>query len=73
MELRYKEISENEYAVVREMLSQDIETSEEFLWALQSEPETLTSAYIEGKIVAVAQIIPGKKVACLKVFVAPQY
>lgn len=73
MELRYKEISENKYAEVREMLLQDIETSEEFLWALQNEPETLTAAYEEGKIVAVAQIIPGKKVACLNVFVSPQY
>jgi ribosomal protein S18 acetylase RimI-like enzyme len=73
MELLYKEISKNEYAVVREMLLQDIETSEEFLWALQNEPETLTVAYIEGEIVAVALIIPGKKASCLIVFVAPQY
>ncbi|HCO73410.1 MULTISPECIES: GNAT family N-acetyltransferase [unclassified Clostridium] len=73
MELLYKEISQNEYDVVREMLLQDIETSEEFLWALQNEPETLTVAYIEGEIVAVALIIPGKKSSCLIVFVAPQY
>lgn len=73
MELLYKEISQNEYDVVREMLLQDIETSEEFLWALHNEPETLTVAYIEGEIVAVALIIPGKKESCLIVFVAPQY
>lgn len=59
MELLYKKINQNDYAVVREMLLQDIETSEELLWALQNEPETLTVAYIEGKIVAVAQIMPG--------------
>ncbi|WP_346884657.1 GNAT family N-acetyltransferase [Clostridium sp. UBA4395] len=73
MELLYKEISQNEYDVVKEMLLQDIETSEEFLWALQNEPGTLTVAYIEGEIVAVALIIPGKKASCLIVFVAPQY
>ena len=73
MELLYKEINQNEYAVVREMLLQDMETSEEFLWALQNKPETLTVAYIEDEIVAVALIIPGKKASCLIVFVAPQY
>lgn len=73
MELLYKEISENEYAVVKEMLLQDMETSEDFLWALQNEPKTLTVAYIESEIVAVARIIPGKKASCLIVFVAPQY
>lgn len=73
MELLYKEISQNDYDVVREMLLEDMETSEEFLWALQNEPETLTAAYIEGKIVAVALIISGKKVSLLNVFVAPQY
>lgn len=73
MELLYKEINQNEYAVVREMLLQDMETSEEFLWALQNKPETLTVAYIEDEIVAVALIIPGKKASCLIVFVVPQY
>lgn len=73
MTLLYKEISQNEYDVVREMLREDMETSEEFLWALQNEPETLTAAYIEGKIVAVALIISEKKVSLLNVFVAPQY
>lgn len=73
MELLYKEISQNEYAVVREMLLQDMETSEDFLWALQNEPETLTVAYIEGEIVAVALIIPGKKASRLIVFVSSQY
>ena len=73
MKLLYKEISQNEYNVVREILLEDMETSEEFLWALQNEPETLTAAYIEGKIVAVAVIIPGKKASFLNIFVAPQY
>lgn len=73
MELLYKEIGENDYAVVREMLLQDGETSEDFLWALQNEPETLTIAYIEDEIGAVAQILPGEKASFLTVFVAPQY
>lgn len=73
MELLYKSISKNEYDEVRELLSQDIETSEEFLWALENEPKTLTVVYMEGKIVAVARIIPGGKVSCLIVFVAPKY
>ena len=73
MKLLYKSISKNEYDEVRELLSQDIETSEEFLWALENEPKTLTVVYMEGKIVAVARIIPGRKVSCLIVFVAPKY
>lgn len=73
MELLYKKASEDEYAVLRKMLLKDMETSGDFLWALQNEPETLTVAYIEGEIVATALIIPGKKASCLIVFVAPQY
>lgn len=73
MELKYKKISQNEYTMVREMLLQDMETSEDFLWTLQNEPETLTVVYLDCKIVALVQIIPGKKTSCLIVFVAPQY
>lgn len=73
MELLYKSISENEYDEVRGLLLQDIETSEEFLRALQIEPRTLTVVYMEDKIVAVALIIPGKKMSSLIVFVAPKY
>lgn len=73
MELIYKEINENEYAVVRDMLLKDMKTSENFLWALQNQPETLTVAYMKSEIVAVAIIIPGKKASCLSIFVAPQY
>lgn len=73
MELFYKSISQNEYDDVRELLFQDIETSEEFLWALQNNPGTLTVVYMEGKLVAVVQIISGKKVSCLSIFVAPKY
>lgn len=73
MELLYKLVSKNEYDEVRELLFQDIETSEEFLWSLENEPKTLTVVYMEGKIVALARIIPGGKVSCLIVFVAPKY
>lgn len=72
MELLHKEINPNEYAMVREMLLQDMETSEEFLWALQNKPETLTVVYREKEIVATAIIIPGKN-TFLTVFVAPQH
>ncbi|GKX66375.1 GNAT family N-acetyltransferase [Inconstantimicrobium mannanitabidum] len=73
MKLIYKQISENEYAVVREMLLKDMKTNENFLWALHNQPETLAVVYIEREIVAVALIIPGKKVSCLIVFAATQY
>lgn len=73
MELLYKEINPNEYDVVREMLLQDMETSEEFLWALQNKPETLIVAYREKEIVATAIIIPGKNTSFLIIFVAPQH
>ncbi|MEG2289677.1 MAG: GNAT family N-acetyltransferase [Clostridium sp.] len=73
MELLYKSISENEYDEVMVLLLQDIETSEEFLWALQNKPRTLIVVYMKGKIVAVALIISGKKMSSLNVFVAPKY
>lgn len=73
MEFLYKEVSENQYDEVRDMLLEDMETSEEFLWALSNEPETLRATYLEGKIVAVAIIVPGKNISCLIVFVSPQY
>ena len=58
MELLYKSISKNEYDEVRKLLFQDIETSEDFLWALENEPKTLTVVYMEDKIVGLARIIP---------------
>lgn len=73
MELLYKKASQDEYDAIKEMLLQDIKTSEEFLWTLQNEPDALTAVHIENKIVAVAQIVQGKKVSCLNIFVAPQY
>lgn len=73
MELQYKKLSQNQYATVREMLLKDVETSGDFLWALQNEPETLTIAYMDCKIVALAQIIPGEKTSYLNGFVAVQY
>lgn len=73
MELLYKSISENEYDEVRDLLLQDIETSEEFLWVEQNKPRILTVVYMKGKIVAVALIISGKKLSSLNVFVPPKY
>lgn len=73
MKLLYKEINDSDHDAVKEMLLQDRETSEEFLWALQNKPETLTVAYTEDQIVALALIVPGKRQSCLIVFVAPQY
>lgn len=73
MELLYKSINENEYDEVRGLLLEDIETSEEFLWVEQNEPRKLTVVYMKDKLVAVALIIPGKRLSSLNVFVAPKY
>lgn len=73
MELLYKPISENSYDDIRELLLQDIETSKDFLWSLEYEPGTLTAVYMEGSLVAAAQIIPGKNISSIIVFVAPEH
>ena len=73
MELKFKKISENEYDIVKEMLLQDKETSEDLWWAVELEPDTLTVAYLDGNIVGLVQIEPGKNTSSLVVFVSPKY
>ncbi len=73
MELQFRKISENEFDIVKEMLLQDKETSEDLWWAVGLEPDTLTVAYLDGTIVGLAQIEPGKNISSLVVFVSPEY
>ncbi len=73
MELKYKKISEDEYDLVKDMLLQDNGTSEDLCWAVEMEPETLTTAYLDEKLVGLIQIISGKNTSSLVVFVAPEY
>lgn len=73
MNLKYKKISEDEYDLVKDMLLQDNGTSEDLLRDVEMEPETLTVAYLDEKLVGLIQIIPGKNTSSLVVFVAPEY
>lgn len=73
MELRYKSMTEDEYDDIRKLLHEDVKASEEFLWALESEPHTLKVVYLGDTIVGVAEIISGERASFLSVFVAPQY
>lgn len=40
MELQFKKISENEFDIVKEMLLQDKETSDDLWWAVELKPDT---------------------------------
>lgn len=73
MELKYKKISEDEYDLVKDMLLQDNGISEDLCWAVEMEPETLTTAYLDEKLVGLIQIISGKNTSSLVVFVTPEY
>jgi mycothiol synthase len=73
MNLKYIKISEDEYDLVKDMLLQDKGTSEDLWWAVETEPETLTLAYLDEKLVGLIQLTPEKDTSSIVVFVAPEY
>jgi mycothiol synthase len=72
--IRYEHFSEKDYNVARELLSFDVEEAkEDILRVLVEEPELFITAFIEDKLVALAQVNEPASQSYLTVFVAPQF
>ncbi len=71
--IRYEHFSEKDHNVARELLSFDVDASEDILRVLAEEPELFITAFIEDKLVALAQVNEPASQSYLTVFVAPQF
>jgi mycothiol synthase len=71
--IRYERFSEKDYNDARELLSYDIVAGENILRVLAEAPELFITAFIEDKLVALAQVNEPASQSYLTVFVAPQY
>ncbi|WP_136605415.1 GNAT family N-acetyltransferase [Paenibacillus dokdonensis] len=71
--IRYEKFNQNDYPVAKELLSYDVEGGEEILRVLIKEPDLFMNAFIEDKLVALAQVNEPGSQSYLTVFVAPQF
>ncbi|MWV42699.1 GNAT family N-acetyltransferase [Paenibacillus sp. HJL G12] len=71
--IRYEQYSQKDYPIARELLSYDADGGEEILRVLTKEPDLFRAAYIEDKLVALAQVNEPGSQSYLNVFVAPEY
>ncbi|TCZ80213.1 GNAT family N-acetyltransferase [Paenibacillus albiflavus] len=71
--IRYEQFSEKDYNLAKELLTRDVEAGEDILRVLAEEPELFITAYIEDKLVALAQVNEPVPQSYLTVFVAPQF
>lgn len=71
--IRYEHFSEKDNNVVRELLSYDVDAGENILRVLAEEPELFITAFIDDKLVALAQVNEPGSQSYLTVFVAPQF
>ncbi|MCQ6563510.1 GNAT family N-acetyltransferase [Paenibacillus mendelii] len=71
--IRYEHFSEKDDHAARELLSFDFEAGEDILRVLAEEPELFITAFIEDKLVALAQVNEPASQSYLTVFVAPQF
>jgi GNAT superfamily N-acetyltransferase len=72
-DIRYEHFSEKAYNVAKELLSYDVVAGEDILRVLAEDPELFITAYIENKLVALAQVNEPASQSYLTVFVAPQF
>lgn len=72
-DIRYEHFSEKDYNAARELLSYDVDASLDILRVLDEEPEMFITAFIEDKLVALAQVNEPASQTYLTVFVAPQF
>ncbi|WP_282936567.1 GNAT family N-acetyltransferase [Paenibacillus sp. RC67] len=72
-DIRYEHFSEKDYNAVRELLGFDVEAGENILRVLAEEPKLFVTAFIEDKLVALAQVNEPGAQTYLTVFVAPQF
>lgn len=71
--IRYERFSGKDYHVARELLSYDVDSGENILRVLADKPELFIVAFIEDKLVALAQVNESSSQSYLTVFVAPQF
>ncbi|MFF2016054.1 GNAT family N-acetyltransferase [Paenibacillus sp. NPDC058177] len=72
-DIRYEPYSEQDYSAVRELFSCDVDTGDNILRVLAEEPELFITAFIEDKLVALAQVNKPVVQSYLTVFVAPEF
>ncbi|WP_217492819.1 GNAT family N-acetyltransferase [Bacillus sp. FJAT-27264] len=71
--IRYEPYSEQDFNAVKELLSCDDDAGENILRVLAEEPELFITAFIEDKLVALAQVNEPVVQSYLTVFVAPRF
>ncbi|MGZ9585853.1 GNAT family N-acetyltransferase [Paenibacillus marinisediminis] len=71
--IRYERFSEKDYTAARELLSYDVNAGENILRVLAEEPDLFITAFIEDKLVAIAQVNEPASQSYLTVFIAPQF
>ncbi|SDX56126.1 GNAT family N-acetyltransferase [Paenibacillus sp. CF384] len=70
--IRYERFNERDYHAARELLSH-VDAGENILRVLDAEPQLFITAFIEDKLVALAQVNEPGTLSYLTVFVAPPY
>jgi len=71
--IRYEHFNEKDYSVARELLSYDVDEGQDILRVLAKEQELFITAFIEDKLVALAQVNEPASQSYLTVFVSPQF
>jgi GNAT superfamily N-acetyltransferase len=71
--IRYEHFNEKDYSVARELLSYDVDEGQDILRVLAKEQELFIIAFIEDKLVALAQVNEPASQSYLTVFVVPQF
>jgi GNAT superfamily N-acetyltransferase len=71
--IRYEHFNEKDYSIARELLSYDVDEGQDILRVLAKEQELFITAFIEDKLVALAQVNEPASQSYLTVFVAPQF
>lgn len=72
-DIRYERFSEKDDTAAKELLSYDVVAREDFLRVLAQAPELFITAYMEDKLVGLAQVNKPVPQSYLNVYVAPQF
>ncbi|MDF2658133.1 MAG: GCN5-related N-acetyltransferase [Paenibacillus sp.] len=71
--IRYEQFNEKDYNVAKQLLSYDVDAGEDILRVLAEEPKLFITAFMEDKLVAIAQMNEPAPQSYLTVYVAPQF
>ncbi len=72
-DIRYERFNERDFTTVKELLSYDVVAGEDLLRVLAQAPELFITAYMEDKLVGLAQVNEPVPQSYLNVYVAPQF